>query len=86
MTRLPPTSYYYAHMGRELASAVAARFYAVNGRHPMTPEDDAYVSEWFVPVEELKVGQLGSPGQDGGLLVVEPSVPDLEGAQSLEQP
>jgi hypothetical protein len=53
MTRLPPTSYYYAHMGRELASAVAARFYAVNGRHPMTPEDDAYVSEWFVPVEEL---------------------------------
>jgi hypothetical protein len=36
-----------------LAAAVAARFYAVNGRHPMTAEDDAYVSEWFVPVEEL---------------------------------
>jgi hypothetical protein len=36
-----------------LANAVAARFYAVNGRHPMTAEDHAYVSEWFVPVEEL---------------------------------
>jgi hypothetical protein len=36
-----------------LADAVAARFYAVNGRHPMSAEDDAYVSEWFVPVEEL---------------------------------
>jgi hypothetical protein len=38
---------------RELAAAVAARFHAVNGHHPMTAEDDAYVSEWFVPVEEL---------------------------------
>lgn len=36
-----------------LIDAVAARFYAVNGRHPMTPEDDAYASDWFVPVEEL---------------------------------
>lgn len=36
-----------------LVDAVAARFYAVNGKHPMTAEDDAYVSEWFVPVEEL---------------------------------
>jgi hypothetical protein len=38
---------------RGLAEAVAARFHAVNGHHPMTVEDDAYVSEWFVPVEEL---------------------------------
>jgi len=36
-----------------LADAVEARFYALNGRHPMTAEDDTYVSEWFVPVEDL---------------------------------
>jgi hypothetical protein len=37
----------------QLAAAVAARFYAVNGRHEMTAEDDAYVSSWYVPLEEL---------------------------------
>jgi hypothetical protein len=37
----------------ELLSAVAARFYAVNGTHPMTPEDDRYVNEWYVPLETL---------------------------------
>jgi hypothetical protein len=37
----------------ELADAVAARFYATNGHHPMTAEDDAYVSSWYVPLEEL---------------------------------
>lgn len=36
-----------------LTEAVAARFYAVNGRHTMTSDDDVYVSEWFVPVAEL---------------------------------
>jgi hypothetical protein len=36
-----------------LESAVAARFIATNGDHPMTPDDDAYVSEWFTPLEEL---------------------------------
>lgn len=30
------------------ASAVRDRFVAVNGEHPMTPEDDAYVREHFV--------------------------------------
>jgi hypothetical protein len=40
-------------MDQQLAAAVAARYHAVNGHHPMTAEDDAYVSEWFVPVEEL---------------------------------
>jgi hypothetical protein len=39
--------------GADLAAAVAQRFYAVNGRHEMTPEDDDYVSSWYVPVEEL---------------------------------
>jgi hypothetical protein len=37
----------------ELTAAVAARFYAVNGRHEMTAEDDAYVSAWYVPLDEL---------------------------------
>ena len=37
----------------ELRSAVAARFYAVNGTHPMTPEDDIYVNKWYVPLEAL---------------------------------
>jgi hypothetical protein len=37
----------------DLAAAVAARFYAVNGRHEMTAEDDTYVSEWYLPLEEL---------------------------------
>jgi hypothetical protein len=37
----------------QLRSAVAARFYAVNGTHPMTAEDDAYVSKWYLPLEAL---------------------------------
>ena len=37
----------------ELRTAVAARFCAVNGTHPMTPEDDTYVDEWYVPLETL---------------------------------
>ena len=37
----------------ELRSAVAARFYAVNGKHAMTAEDDAYASRWYVSVEVL---------------------------------
>jgi Family of unknown function (DUF6058) len=39
--------------GTDLAAAVGERFYAVNGRHAMTAEDDAYVSAWYVPLEEL---------------------------------
>jgi hypothetical protein len=37
----------------QLCSAVAARFYAVNGRHPMTAEDDVYVRKWYISIEEL---------------------------------
>ena len=36
-----------------LAAAVEVRFYALNGDHRMSAEDDAYVSEWYVPLEEL---------------------------------
>ena len=39
--------------GSELCRAVAMRFYAVNGTHPMTAEDDAYASEWYVDLEAL---------------------------------
>ena len=37
----------------QLRSSVAARFYAVNGTHPMTPEDDSYATEWYLPLEAL---------------------------------
>jgi hypothetical protein len=36
-----------------LEAAVTARFIAINGDHWMTPEDDLYVSKWFVPLPEL---------------------------------
>ena len=44
-------------MSGDLAAAVAARFYAVNGRHEMTAEDDAYVSAWYVALEELAAAE-----------------------------
>jgi hypothetical protein len=37
----------------QLHSAVAARFYAVNGTHPMTSEDDEYVNQWYISLEDL---------------------------------
>jgi hypothetical protein len=37
----------------DLCRAVAARFYAVNGIHPMTTQDDTYASEWYVELEAL---------------------------------
>lgn len=40
-------------MPTELQSALRERFYAVNGRHPMTVEDDAYASAWYVTIEDL---------------------------------
>src|SRR5438045_7219311 len=36
-----------------LMQAVAARYEAVNGDHPMTTADDEYVSSWYVELEEL---------------------------------
>src|SRR6059058_5499396 len=39
--------------GSQLSSAVGSRFYAVNGFHLMTAEDDAYASEWYVELEAL---------------------------------
>lgn len=37
----------------DLQRQVAERFREVNGDHPMTPEDDAYVTAQFVPLAEL---------------------------------
>jgi hypothetical protein len=52
----------------QLCSAVAARFYAINGIHPMTAEDDAYASEWYVQLEALAESGLlvwrHEPAQD----------------------
>lgn len=45
----------------ELARRVAARFVEVNGEHPMTPADDAYVDRHFVTLEELCVGRDETP-------------------------
>ncbi|MCF6378339.1 DUF6058 family natural product biosynthesis protein [Nocardioides KLBMP 9356] len=36
-------------MGDDSLTQVRDRFVAVNGDHPMTPEDDAYVRKHFVP-------------------------------------
>jgi hypothetical protein len=36
-----------------LRAAVAARYYALNGEHPMTTEDDAYVSSWYMTLEDV---------------------------------
>jgi hypothetical protein len=44
-----------SYSGQALTAAVAERFYAVNGRHPMTTEDDAYVSAWYTPLEEIAI-------------------------------
>ena len=40
----------------DLCAAVAARFYAVNGTHPMTAMDDAYATERYIALETLAGG------------------------------
>jgi hypothetical protein len=45
----------------ELARQVVARYYQVNGRHPMSAEDDAYVRRHFVTLDELCVGRDQTP-------------------------
>lgn len=41
--------------------AVAARFLALNGEHPMTPADDAYVDEHFATFDEVCAGRRETP-------------------------
>jgi hypothetical protein len=40
-----------------LSVALAERFAAVNGRHPMTPADDEYVSEWYSTLEDVAAAE-----------------------------
>jgi hypothetical protein len=47
----------------ELARRVAARYVDVNGSHPMTATDDAYVDRHFVTLDELCVGRSETPDQ-----------------------
>jgi hypothetical protein len=47
----------------DLARRVAARYVEVNGDHPMTPADDAYVQRHFVTLDELCVGRDETPDQ-----------------------
>ncbi|SPT64233.1 DUF6058 family natural product biosynthesis protein [Actinomadura madurae] len=46
----------------ELKARLAERFREVNGDHPMTPEDDAYVTAWFTELEDL----CARTGRDAG--------------------
>ncbi|GLZ80436.1 hypothetical protein Afil01_52430 [Actinorhabdospora filicis] len=45
----------------DLKTAVAARFREINGDHPMTEADDAYVSEWFRTLEQVCEGREETP-------------------------
>lgn len=47
----------------ELAVQVVARYHEVNGRHVMTPVDDAYVDQHFVTLDELCLGRTETPDQ-----------------------
>lgn len=47
----------------DLAAQVVARYLEVNGRHQMTPADDAYVDRHFVTLDELCVGRTETPDQ-----------------------
>jgi Family of unknown function (DUF6058) len=47
----------------ELAAQVVARYQEVNGRHVMTPADDAYVGQHFVTLDELCLGRAETPDQ-----------------------
>jgi hypothetical protein len=47
----------------ELADQVAARYLEVNGDHPMTPADDAYVRRHFVTLDELCLGRDETPDE-----------------------
>jgi hypothetical protein len=71
----------------QLESAIAARFAATNGDHPMTPDDDVYVSEWFTPLEEL-AAQAGEAADELRRLVLSnrlplPSYIRSDGAQMM---
>jgi hypothetical protein len=45
----------------DLKARVAARFAAINGVHPMTAADDAYVDRYFVPLDKVCAARSLSP-------------------------
>jgi hypothetical protein len=47
----------------EVARRVAARYVEVNGDHPMSPVDDAYVERHFVTLDELCLGRAETPDE-----------------------
>jgi uncharacterized protein DUF6058 len=71
----------------ELRVAVEARFRAVNGDHPMTREDDAYVTEYYVPLEELAQSSGRDPADVRRLMLANrlplPSYVRSDGAQMV---
>jgi hypothetical protein len=54
--------------------AVAARFAAVNGDHAMTPADDDYAAEWFVPLDQLAADE-GIPAAEIRRLILANRLP-----------
>jgi hypothetical protein len=40
-------------MTEDLRTQIAGRFIEVNGKHPMTAADDAYVNQHYVPLEQV---------------------------------
>ncbi|MEV0644662.1 DUF6058 family natural product biosynthesis protein [Phytomonospora sp. NPDC050363] len=42
---------------------VAERFLALNGDHPMTPADDAYVTEHYATLDEICAGRRETPDE-----------------------
>lgn len=54
----------------ELVAGVAARFVAVNGEHPMTSEDDDYVTEWYAPLEAVAEAAGRTPDEVRRLMLV----------------
>src|SRR5690242_10653320 len=76
-----------SEMEQSPIDAVAARFHAVNGRHAMTPEDDEYVSAWYVSVEELADRAATSADEIRRLMLVNrlplPSYIRSDGAQMV---
>jgi hypothetical protein len=71
----------------ELRNAVEARFRAVNGDHPMTREDDAYVTEHYVSLEELAQSSGRDPAEVRRLMLANrlplPSYVRSDGAQMV---
>lgn len=58
----PAPAWQPERVSSELVAAVTQRYLAVNGEHPMTPADDAYVREHFVEASEESL-RLALAGQ-----------------------